>query len=357
MGNTALTRRALIGAAALVGAGTVTGCSSLPTQTWLDRGPVGIDGMLDRLDPATFLDDDRALFHATWSRPQAAAEALEIDPSANLKDSSVPMVRLKALLSTVPEVLQKDRTVVGIDPWEMMSTPFLITPTEALCVNAAPGEVALWADAAELLEEIEPALGGMFEREGDSLRVVPEFDAGPGDQFTSLIAPVGKDLLLTMEEDTSHVDTDASAAEHFEYLPALLEALDLEDAHLITLHRDRVGGSFGPMGGPIPEGDATVPEWIWATRFDSPEEHTSLGVLRVVGDARAYREQMLAYEELHHAGSSSERPGVAEAEVDGEFIHVTFDSDVPVDTAEARDVLDLHRYRSIGGPSSNPLDF
>lgn len=350
MVDIALTRRVFMGAAALVGAGTVTGCSSLPMPTWLGGGPAGITGMLDRLDPATFLDDDRVVIQANWSRPQAVGEALEIDPSARLDDDSVPMARMRSVLATLPDELRVQMPDAPVDPWEKMTTRFLLTPAEAVSVYATPGVVALWVGGAELVEEIEPMLEGMFVRDGDTLRIDPELDPQSEDQFLSLIAPVGDDLVLTMEEDTSHVDTDASTMEHFDHLPALLEALDLEDAHLASAFRNRVEGRSREI-------DAHAPEWVWATRFDSPEEHTSLGAIHVDGDSAAFVRQMLDEEEKFYRDGLGVRPRIVDAELDGQIIRVTFANDPTTDRREAAKVGYLHRHSTVGGPKWTPLGY
>lgn len=350
MGHIAFTRRALMGAAALVGAGTVTGCSSLPIPGLLGGGPAGITGMLDRLDPATFLDDDRVVIQANWSRPQAVGEALGIDPSAALDDSSVPMTRMRSVLATLPDELRVQMPDAPVDPLEKMTTRFLLTPTEAVSVYATPGVAALWVGGAELVEEIEPMLEGMFLRDGDTLRIDPELDPQSEDQFLSTIAPVGDDLVLTMEEDTSHVDTDASTMEHFEHLPTLLEALEVEDAHLMSAFRNRVEEV-------IPGVDAHAPEWVWATRFDSPEEHTSLGAIHVDGDSAAYIRQMLDEEEKNYRDGPAVRPRIVDAELDGQIIRVTFANDPATEGKEASKVGHLHGHYTVGGPSWTPLGY
>lgn len=59
-------------------------------------------------------------------------------------------------------------------------------------------------------------------------------------------------------------------------------------------------------------------EWAWATRFEDAEEHTTRGLARVVGDATAYAERVLA-----GAEQREDRLHVTDAEADGELLHLT----------------------------------
>lgn len=264
--------------------------------------------MADRIDPAPFVESgNRAqVFH---TRPQSAAEVLGIEADTDIHSEEKPVARFRALLGMMPSMFALPVPFWSMNPAGLVTPELLTRLPEAGLLRSGMQEVSLWTDGAGLLDELEAGLDGFYAREGDELRFVPAEGEDPRlGPRTQLIAPVEKDLLFTSAESTAGIDGDGSLAELFTDLPGLLAAVGLEHAHLATAVR-----------GSTPEdGSDHASEWLWATRFEDAERHTTRGVARVVGDITAYAERVLAA-----AGQDDGWLDVVEAEAEGDLLHMT----------------------------------
>src|SRR5699024_3818035 len=150
--------------------------------------------------------------------------------------------------------------------------------SEGVRVRRGAPEVTLWRGAAPLLDELEAGFGAAYSREGDQLH---SQEPGIIPPVTSVDAAVGEDLLFTVDETLDGLDSGESTAEEFSDLPGLLAAIALDDAHVAA----------GAVARGHDRGGEAV-EWMWATRFDSEQEHTTRGAVRVDGDAGAYAQRL-----------------------------------------------------------------
>lgn len=298
-------------------------CSALPELPFLGGGGRDVESMLDRIDPSVLDEAEGSHLTVSWSRPAAAAEALGLDDSADLRALGTPARRLNALTITDPRLLLVPPSTEDLDLDYLMSARRLITPSDAIAVASGTQEVVLWNDAAPMVEDLETAFDGYFTREGDAL-VLESDDTMPQAGRTALIAPIGDDLLWTSAATADGIDTGESAASLFNDLPGLLAAIDLEDAHL---SRGAVAGEGST------DGDRAI-EWLWATRLDAAEEHTTRGAIRVEGDAGAFAQRL-----LDGAPDTRGRMVVQEAEADGDLVRVTISREPPGEDADWDDIF------------------
>lgn len=320
-----LRRRTVLGVPALGVLLGMTGCSALPELPFLGDGSNGLGAMLERIDPAVLRESGRPQALVSWSRPAAAAEALGLEESADLRAPGTPARRLDAATITDPLLLLVPPASEDMDFGYLHSAGRLIVPSEAIALSGGLEEVVIWVDAASMLEDLESAVGGTFTREGDELQRAGTGDALRADH-TARIAAAGDDLLWTSDGAAGSVDMGDSATTLFHDLPGVLDALDLKDSHLAR-------GAVTLEG--TAEGNGAT-EWLWATRFDSAEEHTTRGALRVDGDAGAFAQRLLA-----GAASARTRMIVQDAEVDGDLVQVTISNDAP---SGEEDWEDVHRF-------------
>ena len=246
----------------------------------------------------------------SWARPAAAADVLGVAAGTALSAPGAPVRRLSALTVTDPFFL------TGPHP-DPVHTGFaddaarLLATTGAVRLHAGPAHAVLWAGGADLLDSVESVMAALapdtYLRDGDELR----HDADSWDLSSGrfrLAAAVGEDLLLTTDDSTDGLDAADSAADSFADLPGLLAVIDLEDAHVA------LGTNVAEYADE--EGDAVL-EWVWATRFVSEQEHSTVGAVRVRGDADAIAQQLRDGAEQSPTGMR-----LAAAEVDGDVIRM-----------------------------------
>jgi hypothetical protein len=293
---------------------------------------LGVSGMLDRIDPSATEGDGRLM--VSWSRPAAAAAALDLQAGEDWTSGSGRMARLHAVGIGHSQLILQNSITWGVDDTAFFNLDDVLATAEEVCVSRGPQEAVLWTDAAALLDDYEVAMGWRYTRDGDALRLA-EDQRGTEPPSVQLIAQLGEDLVITTSDSTDVFDTGESTASGFRDLPTLLAALDLDDAHLAC-------GCALPDPGP----DQAL-EWIWATRFDGTDDHTTRGAVRVQGDAAEYARRL-----VDGAADADTRIVVQEAEADGDLIAVTLSHDRPVDAHGWDDVRHFYASMMLSDPAA-----
>ena len=275
-------RRALLGGSALAALAGLTGCSLLP----LGGSRENLPRMLSRIgsDAVTY-KHVAGVLEVTWGRPAAAAEVLGLDRDAQFDLGTGPEHWIGSMLQCQPQPILAAGSAegAGVDVEALSSRDWLVGLSSGLAVRRGSEiEVVLWPDEAKWLDELHEALNGIFVKDGELLRRQEDLDfLGAWD--TRVIGPVGEDLVFTTEDSLAGLDAEDTVDQLFDDLAGLWSAADPGDAHLATAVR------AGHPGHEVNDGD--VSELLWATRFDSPEQHTTLGVLRALGDPSALAAQ------------------------------------------------------------------
>lgn len=316
-----LSRRMLMGAGGLAALFGTTGCSAL-TQLPFGGQDSGLEVLLRRIGGASITDTSTSPNQVFWSRPAGAAEVLGLDSTADLHIPG-PASWLRALAITDPQIVQ-DALIgrVAVSDSEALDTAErLMTPTETARVWRHGNEAAVWAGAAGMLDDLEAALGPYVVREGDQLRVAEGSDPRAS-VYTRIVASLGEDLVFTTEETLDGFDAEESVADLFVDLGELVSEMDLEDPHLVSGTVFTDVSNFGD--------DAHATAYVFGSRFDSAEQCTTRGAVRVEGDAGVVA-QRLKDEAPPEDDELTGFLRVVEAEADGDLVRVEISTGSPED--------------------------